>query len=337
MTTTAERTESADIINARLSDLVLGGKISPDEKNAFMWLHGKIRADGMSLRTAAEAIGYSSATLSRIFAAAYAGSYTEVAAKIRAWRGLLAERAEMPSIPFLETSVWETVRKSCDLALIHRIPALIMGLPQMGKTTALKHYRERTEFPCYFVRIPAAATFRGALEAIAAAVGVTADKTTERLRRRIFRAIDRNSLLIIDEFHQLATSSGRLTAMKIAEYIRELADETGCGLLLCGTFSVAGDLLNGPLRDWLEQLSERLINRVSLPTTVPPADIRLAAAAYGLDAEPDAAAAPLLRNIRMNRLVRSLALARNLAANKGEPLAWTHFVSVFKTISPLSR
>lgn len=328
---------SADTIAAAMDRILAEGKITEPEKSLVIWLFSHAREAGMGLADIGSQIGYSSTTVSRLFSGRYEGNYTDVIAKVRAYRHLSDERRRLSQSEFIETSIWHEIRKACDLALIHQIPGIIMGVPQIGKSKSLEQYRDRSEYVVRYVRMPAAPGFRGAIEAIADACSITTRCTTEQLRRRLYKGLDNRSLLIIDELHQLAISAGRNSAMKIMEYIRELMDMSGCGLIICGTRALDEDLINGELAGWLEQFRERLINQVDLPDRLPTADILLVAQSYGLASEPDADTWELLKNIRMNRLLKTLMLARNYAANHSQEFAWLHFARVHKSINPLNQ
>ncbi len=324
---------SADTIAANLDRLIEEGTITDTDKHLILWFFGECRNRSLSLADSGKLIGYSSSTISRLFAARYEGKYTEVINKIKAYKHLSDERGRLTRDEFIETSVWHTVRKVCDLALIHQIPGMITGVSQIGKSTCLEEYRNRSHYTVRYVRMPAAPGFRGAIDAIAHACNVTMRATTEQLRFRLARSLDSKSLLIVDELHQLAISSGKHAAMKIMEYIRELMDISHCGLVVCGTKSVSEDLIDGELKGWLEQFKERIINKVELPNRISADDISLVATTYELP-EPDNETLDLLRNIRMNRLIKTIMLARNLADNRKQQLDWSHFRQVYRTINP---
>ncbi|MGN0857293.1 MAG: AAA family ATPase [Candidatus Spyradenecus sp.] len=325
-------TVSADTVLRALNPLVEEGTLSSDDRAQLLWLIGEMRQSSLSLAEAGKRIGYDASTVSKVLGGTYKGSWSNVLESVRKYRHLQAERAKMVSAEFVETSIWERIRQTCDLALIHQMPAMIIGPSQLGKTRALLEYRRRSQFVVRYVRMPAAPGFRGAIEAIADACGVTTRITTEQLRRRIANALDERTLLVIDELHQLAISSGTHSAMKIMEYIRELHDVTQCGLVVCGTRALEHDLIQGPLKGWLEQFVERCIKRLDLPNDLPWSDILLVARAYGLD-EPSEAIAETLRHLRMNRLVKVLALAGNLARKRDQPLAWEHFTTAYALVN----
>lgn len=323
---------SADTVARHLAVVVEDGLIDSDERATLMWLVTTMREQGLSLSDAGKRIGYDASTMSKVMNGTYKGSWANVIDAVRKYRHLTAERAKLAGAEYVETSTWEKVRATCDLALIHQMPAMIVGPSQVGKTSALLEYKRRSEFAVHYVRMPAAPGFRGALEAIAESCGVTTRVGSEQLRRRIARALDSRSLLIVDELHQLAISSGTHSAMKIMEYIRELHDVTGCGLVVCGTRSLEHDLIQGPLKGWLEQFVERCIKRLELADDVPWDDLVKIAGAYGLS-EPEGEVAAIVRHMRLNRYVKLLTLAGNLARKRDEPLVWAHFSTAYALVN----
>jgi hypothetical protein len=172
--------------------------------------------------------------------------------------------------------------------------------------------------------------------AIAGAVGVNPTLRYEDARTRVAHAVSRNTLLLVDELHELAMAAGKGTAMKVIEWLREVADGSRCGLVLCGTSSMEDDLINDPrLKGWLAQIDQRCQRVVRLPNRLPAEDIRLAAAAYGISG-PSGCVESLLATIRMNRLVSCLALtaswcAGNNRAREPHPLNWESFRAVYRS------
>ncbi len=323
---------SADTVAANMDRLIEDGIITAADKHLILWFFGHGRDKAMGLADMGKQIGYSSTTVSRLLAGRYEGNYSDVIAKVRSYKRLADERRRLAQAEFIETSIWHSIRAVCDLALVHQMPSMITGVSQIGKSTALEEYRRRSEYTVRYVRMPAAPGFRGAIEAVADACNVTTRCTTEQLRRRIAKSLDSKTLLIVDELHQLAISAGRNAAMKVMEYIRELMDVSGCGLVVCGTRALDQDLINGELKGWLEQFRERCIKRLELPDRMPDSDILLVAKTYGLP-EPDETTMSLVRTWRMNRLCKTIMLAGNLAAKRDQPLSWRHVAAAHNAVS----
>lgn len=322
---------SADIVAANMDRLVEDGIIAPGDKALMMWFFSELKDKTLTLSDAGKAIGYDSSTVSRILRGRYEGNWGNVLKAVRRHKHLVTERAKMVRADFVETSIFKSIRDTCDLALFNELPATIIGVSQIGKTCALEEYQRRSEFLVRLVRMPAAPGLRGAMEAVADACNVTTRCTSEQLRRRVADSLDNKTLLIVDEFHQLAISSGRESAMKIAEWIRELHDRSKCGLVLCGTKALKQDLIEGPLKAWLDQLKQRCIKHLVLPDRLPDDDILLVAKNYRLGA-PDAETLGVLRTLRMNRLCKILMLADNLARKREQPLAWQHFNAAYRMV-----
>lgn len=323
---------SADTVALDMDRLVEDGVIAPADKGLVLWLVQDAKAKGLSQTDVGKNISYDAATVSRLLHGRYTGNHENVMRAIRRYKHLVDERGKMVRADFVETSIWTRIRDTCDLALVHQMPALIVGVSQIGKTESLREYARRSEYVVRYVRMPAAPGFRGVLEAVADACNVTTRCTSEQLRRRVGKSLDTHTLLIVDELHQLAISAGQNSAMKVMEWIRELTDTSGCGLVCCGTEAVDQDLIGGTLKAWLDQFAQRLIKRLVLPKRLPDDDIRLVGKAFGLPAPSDRVM-DILRPLRMNRLVKTLMLAGNLARKRGVPLDWSVFETTFNTLN----
>lgn len=322
---------SADAVSVALDKWVEDGTITAGDKGLVLWFFGYVKERGLSCADAAKLIAYNPATVSRLFRANYEGSVTNIIRAIRRLKHITDERGKMVQDTFIDTSIWRDIRATCDLALMRHAPVRIVGVSQIGKTCALKEYQRRSEFLVRYCRLPAAPGFRGVLEAVADSCYVTTRCTTEQLRRRVAKSLDENTLLIIDELHQLAISSGVHSAMKVMEWIRELYDESGCGLVVCGTRAMEDDLIKGELKSWLDQFDQRCIRVLELPTQVPDEDICAAAKAYRLP-EPDDDTLIFLRTLRMNRLCLMLRCAAELAQRRQASISWDLAKSAYRTL-----
>lgn len=321
---------STDQVSRDMRAYVDAGAISEEDHALLVWLfvHGKER--GLSFEGVSKLVGYSSATVSRIFAGKYSGSMEDVVDAVRGYRHLVAEREKMSNDKFIETSVWTKVRAVCDLALTRSSPVRIVGPSQIGKTHSMLEYKRRARFNVFYCRVPAAPTFRNFMEAIAEACAVNVSLRTDELRRRIPGALNRQTLLMVDELHELALSAGKGTAMKCMEWLREVWDHSRCGLVVCGTRSMEDDLINGAgLKGWLDQFDQRCIRKLALPNALPADDVALAAQAYGFPA-PDASATALLVGLRMNRLCACLNMAATAARKRGLEKTWELFKTTYK-------
>jgi len=326
---------SADQVRASMRTYVDTGKITEEGLETLVRFFNLGKRKGLSFEQTGRLVDYSGATVSRLFAGKYEGSLEAVVEKIDGFLDLEAEREKMMGDRFIETSVWTRVKNTCDLAIKRNAIVRIVGPSQIGKTFSLEEYARRAKFQCCYMRIPAAPTFKLVVDELCDAVGVNSSLRVEEARPRIAKAIGRNTLLVIDELHELILSGGKSTAMKALEWIREIWDKSKCGLVLCGTSALEDDLINDPkMKGWLGQLDHRCIRITKLPDAVPMSDIMLAAETYGIsgDVKP---VENLLRTIRMNRLTTVLTMTvawcnGNNNRKERHPKNWESFAKVYK-------
>ena len=322
---------SSDTVAMEMDKLVSDGRISTGEKALVLWFHGHLREGNYSMVEAGKLIHYNATTVSRLLRGTYEGRIDKVISAIRAYRQIISERSKMMEDDYIETSIWQQIRQTCDLAILRRRPVRIIGVSQIGKTRALQEYQRRSEYLVRYCRVPAAPRFRAVVETVAEACSISTASDLPSLRKRIQKSIDSNTLLIVDELHELAISAGRRTAMDAIEWLRELYDRTSCGLVVCGTRTMEDDLIYGPQRGWLDQFDQRCSRVLQLPVQIPHDDIRAIAKHYGMP-DPDDRTMELLRTLRMNRLILSIQLASDIAERRNLSLDWDLFRSALATV-----
>lgn len=326
---------SADQVRAAMRIYADDGRITDEGLESLVRLFALGKARGLSFDQTGRLVSYSGATMSRLFAGKYEGAMEKVVESVGAYLELEAERQKMASDLFIETTAWAKVKAACDLAIKRNRIVRIIGPSQVGKTYCLKEYMRRARFQTCYLRIPAAPTFKLVVEAMCAAVGVSSSLRTDDARPRVARAIGPNTLVVVDELHELVMSAGKSTAMKCAEWLREIFDASGCGMVLCGTSALEDDLINDPrLKGWLGQLDQRCIRVLRLPNELPAEDVDRAAEAYGIggDRRP---VENILRRIRMNRLTTVLTMTAGWCAGNNKrrerhPRTWESFAKVYK-------
>jgi len=147
-------------------------------------------------------------------------------------------------------------------------------------------------------------------------------------------------LLIVDEFHRPFITSSRQSAFRVIEWLRELYDNTGCGIVFSATRLGQEELENGPSAGVLEQFRRRGIITLNLPPTPPKADIIKFAKAFGLP-PPEGDAIDIVKNMLqrsgLKQYVVFLQSASNLAAKQKKPISWDHFVAAYDMIQSLNR
>lgn len=322
---------SSDTVAMALNRYIDTHRITGAEKSLILWFFTHIKEKGLSMSDAAECIRYTSSTLSRLFAGKYEGSLENVVEAIRKYKQIMGERYQMTHAEFIETSIWESIRGLCDLALVRQVPVRIVGVSQIGKTRSLMEFQRRCQFRVLYCRMPAVPTVRNVVEALATVCKVNASAKTDRLVERITTSLDENTLLIIDEVHELAMCSQTITATRCVETIRRIHDMSHCGLVLCGTAIMEDELINGAKRGWMDQLAQRCCRVLVLPDRLPEKDIMLTVNTYGMP-KPDPQMAAILRTLRMNHLCLCLNMTIDAARRKNIEPDWILFSRVLASI-----
>ena len=321
---------SADQVRAAMKAYVIDGRITDEGLESLVKLFNLGKSRGWSFDQVGKSVDYSGATVSRLFAGKYEGAMRAVIEKVDAYLELEAERQKMTSDLFIETSTWRKVQAACDLAIKRNAIVRIVGPSQVGKTYSLKEYMRRAKFQVCYLRVPAAPTFKLIVEAVCDAVGISSSLRVDEARPRVAKAVGPNTLLIIDELHELIMSAGKGTAMKCMEWIREIWDNSGCGMALCGTSALEDDLINDPkMKGWLGQLDQRCIRVLNLPNRIPDDDIDLAAKTYGITGSK-ACVENLLKSIDMNRLTTCLAVTVRWCNTNKHQKTWEIFRKIYK-------
>lgn len=328
--------KSTDLVRQAMNRYVDDGRITAEQLEVFVRLFQLGKSRGYNFDDTGKLVDYSGATMSRLFSGQYDGNLEKVVSQVEAHLQVEAEREKMRNFRFIENSIWKQVSSICELACKCNMPVRIVGPSQIGKTFCLKEYMRRSKLQTCYVRVPAAPTFKLYVNEFCDAVGVPASLRVEEARMRVRRALGRNTLLIVDELHELAISSGKRTVMSCMEWLREIYDFSKCGLVMCGTSSMEDDLINDPkLKGWLGQMSKRCIRVLDLPRRIPEDDIDLAAEAYGITGSKGCVE-NLLATIDMNRLTACLAVTARWCNGENKrrekhPKNWESFRSVYKS------
>lgn len=332
-----------DRLKPALAERVSAGSFTQRQADLIWWFFCMCREKAWSSRQAASSIGLSSpSTISRLFACNYGASVAAICDRIERYKRSLEERGSANDMPFVETSISRAVEKVCKAAWLSQSVAFIWGESQTGKTYALRHYQAtHNHGQTKFIRIPTAATIQIAASVIARACAVAHESDWSKLRGRIMKAVDSQNLVIVDEAHQLFTTAADKQAKKVLEFLREVHDLSGCGLVLCMTNMGRDAIETSSLAPVFKQLSRRGIVKLQLPDTAPLRDyLDIAANAFSLP-PPDAAALETVKHIRVaggiGVFCKYLQMARRLADNKEETLAWSHFLAAYDALAALSK
>lgn len=267
-----------------------------------------------------EKIKYDNTTVSRIYNGKYVNPATgekygipeNMAKGMRAFLETERERLVLGTTEFVETPTARRIFTGCDLARESGTPVFLWRTSHIGKTFALQQYsRTHNHGRSPYVRIRPARGITGFLDTLAVAIGVSPKGRRDELLNRIKSAMRGNMLLILDELHELNLTSKSYTYFQALEVIREIYDETGAGMVLCGTELFETSVMqerNGVL----EQLYRRGVHKIKLPPYPTRGDVAAILKANGLEF-PDRT-----MTVRVKRITEQpYEILRLLARNDG--------------------
>lgn len=331
-----------DRVMAAVRGLEASGQITGPQADDILWLYNFVQASSLSLENAGKAVGLSGTTVYRLFTASYGASYDSVMEKVGKFRRLTEERQKRKAIDFVETSTWKKIDAVCRQALNAQMPAFVYGPSQMGKTTCLLEFARRNNHgTTKYIRMPASPSFSFFVRTVAMACSISPNKNScDQLRERVCHALDSRNLLIIDEFHQALVTVADRRAAQIMEFIREIFDRTGCGIVLSATRVGEAEVERGRNAGVYDQLRRRGMAKLVLPDMPPATDIRKIAAAFGLDAPEGRileTIRAMLKSSGLGMYVKYLQSAHVLATSRNEKLSWDTFAAVYDGMAALAN
>ena len=218
----------------------------------------------------------------------------------------------------------------------------------MGKTWALEAYtQDNNHGRTVYCRMKAASGLGGMVRRLAQRLGVSPNANTADLVDRIKNALTPDMLVILDEMHLLMYTYRKASFFACLEVIREIYDESDCGMVLCGT-----RLLEERVNEReLEQLLRRGVHRFSLPDAPTRGDVAaildktglelpkrdLDVHVQGLSEKPYDLLRQLSRSNGLKAITERIRYARKIAAKREERINWGHFITAHLTIAKQSE
>lgn len=310
-------------------------------RDLIRWLFFHSIESEITMKAAAAAIRYDSSTVFRVMKGEYEGSLENVCEAIEGYKRIADQRAEVAQVAFVETTTVRRIWNMCDAALTYNSISMIWGDSQTGKTWALQEYaRRHNHGATKFIRMPAASGVQMVCKTFAEACGLSNKCSFESMRERVTRAIDENTLVIVDELHQAFNTYQKHARVGVLEVIREIHDKTGCGMVLCGTNVARDEIANGQHKMLLEQLRRRGIFTLQIPQHAPWKDLVAIARAYNLD-EPEGPSRKVVDEIVTSSGLRAyvsyLRAGTKLANKRKQPIAWKHVLDAYDTVRKYSE
>ena len=296
----------------------------------------------MSQSALAKKLDVSPAMVNGMLYGSYGASYAGIVKKCTAFIAAERRRIEEGGREFIRTWLYDQIEAICDSAVNDGMPAFIFGESQSGKTTCLLHYQQthnhgRTKY----LRLGSGWTKSRVVTELARACNVYTESYHRLavLEHRIIEALTSERCLIIDEFHQALVTSGENNAATIMEYLREVHDRTGCGIVMCAT-PVGRDLMFDARRKKLYgQFKRRGLIEFATPDVPKIRDINTIAKSFKLEAptgETLKRIKQMLRESGLGKYIKYLRKANALAVRRGEAVSWDGFEAVCEAYAAMA-
>lgn len=310
----------------------------------------------------ANAVDVDPTTVSRLIGGTYrnaAGERLDIPKKmVPAMRDFLRverERFLGGEAQFVLTPTSRRIWTGCDLARESQTPVFLYGVSHIGKTWALVNYcHANNHGRTIYARMRAASGLGGMVRRINEAVGNSSKCNTDAGVQRIKRALKPNMLLILDELHLLQYTYRLNSWFACLEVLREIYDESECGMVLCGTHLFM-DKAKANKHAELEQLFRRGVHKIRLPDMPTKADLAAIFEHWGLlfpepgeevsvrigrksiTEHPREIVRQVSKHDGLKAVTERLRYARKLARKREEELSWRHFAEAHLKIAALAQ
>ena len=321
-------------------DVVEAGirKHNPEFHEDLRWWFRYSGEKNLSQAESARTLGVDGGTYSKVFRAEYRNAALQLLpppakmlSRIRVMRQQERENAEGRNKGRVMNPTVAEIHAVCKKAWTDQSIAFVFGESHIGKTEALVWFRdENNHGATIYVDLQGICGVQDLYRAFARALKISPDTPIAKLMPRIYTAIDRTNLVIVDEFHHITYAYQKGGAVRMINALKAIKDKTGCAMVICST-NVGRDEFDadkGHEAQLLKQLWRRGTIKLQLPDALRVGDVRAFALAYGLDfpAAPESGDDTWKKLNAAHPLFAGLSVAENIAYNYGVK----HLVSVFK-------
>ena len=325
-----------DIVNKATADL-------PDnQRSALRRFHAYYLENDLSLNEAGKLIDLSGSTLGLAFRGKYEAKLDSLVSEIESFFELQDKRNQSRKLQFIPTQLTERIWRVCESALEFQRVAFIFSESQVGKTEALVEFaRTHNHGSTIYVSVPTGGHISHFLCRLAETLRISARMRPAELRQRIIGAFDSRMLLIVDEAHQCILEHAYSTCrLQTIEFIREIFDQTHCGLVLCATKVFQEAMERGSLEKLLRQMKRRRLCALNLPDQPTQQDLNTFSAAYGLPpsiGEARKLEASMVDSEALGMWLTLLRMASKLATQRKQKLEWAHVLTAHIGLQQLER
>lgn len=244
---------------------------------------------------------------------------------IEAFRKIADQRDAQISSGFIMTRLSQRIFAVCRSALLRKKIGFVVGDSQIGKTKNLTEFkRQNNHGRTKYIDTPSGCNYPMFLHAWAEEIGILKWKNLTDLKRQLRNSIDDQMLVIVDNIHRIFR--GRTDrSLNIFDFIQEIHEATGCGVLLSMTNEGLKEIRTGADSKRLEQIWKRRITPLRLPLATPVDDLALFARAFGLEPATDEELSVKLsyfdnKGDKREKIYKDNPLTRQTAVNEQEGL-----------------
>lgn len=321
-----------DTVNRATADL------EDEERTAIRWLHAYAWENDFALKEIAGLLRkrngdpYNEHSIYSVFTGRHDADKGNFVRAILDFKEVLEKRKAIRRIPFVDTTLAQKVFKFCQVCFDYQKIGFLFGESQIGKSVTLKKYRDdHNHGETIYVSMPTGGYFGKFVNELAKTLRIATELSTTAKMQRIFTSFDDRMLLIVDEVHQSFITKEGNTRVLTLEFIREIHDKCGCGIVLCGTQVFEHAMQEGRHAKLLKQLSNRALPEpLRLPAKPLKSDLDKINAKYDLDA-PTGAALELQNNVIKERGLGAwftyLQAGSKVAADRKKPIRWEHVLA----------
>lgn len=245
-------------------------------------------------------------------------------------------------VHFVSTETARKVFFNATIALESRSPVFLMGVSQIGKTTAAQKFQEANPTTTTLVTVTSGMGVKGLAMAICEEMGISSHGSLAVLTTRLKKALTRDRLLIVDDFHVLTLSSTPRTFLAAMEFLRALYNADYCGMLFITTDLDYTRILKDH-QSSLHQLLRRGVHRPHLGFAPLQKDVRAIVEAHGLKwpaksllvdgKSPWQLIHALAKTSGLKGITERLRYALKMAARTTEPVTWHHYLAADSVVA----
>ena len=321
---------------------------------AFLWCTDK--AHPVHMAEFSDRVGFAKNTVYKLMSGKYSNPSGDglldvpekLTRNVQSFLALERERFLGGRTEFVVTPTAKRIWRGCALGRESESPVLMWGVSQIGKTWALERYaQDNNHGRSVYCRMKAASGLGGMVRRLAEKLAISPNGNTANLTDYIKHALTKDMLLILDEVHLLMYTYRKASFFACMEVLREIYDESGCGMVLCGTRLLQEKL---DCRE-LVQLMRRGVHRVNLPDAPTRGDVEAIVEASGLDwpargavvkvqdveERPYEVLRQLARSSGLKAVTERLRYARKLSARAHRAVRWEDFVTAHLSVEAEAR